>query len=80
MRCDEEHLLALLKKEVMAAQLVVEAAADQFASRHALTQQAITASLLLRERRGLHQSLAQTLERLCTLYIKRLSREYPKRP
>src|SRR5258708_6554378 len=65
MHCDEAHLLALLK-EVMAAQLVVEEAADQFAFRHALTQQAITASLLLRERQGLHRSLAQNLEQLCT--------------
>src|SRR5713101_7178826 len=64
MRCDEGHLLALLK-EVMAAQLVIEEATDQFAFRHALTQQAIYAELLLRERQGLHQSLAQTLERLC---------------
>src|SRR5260370_23897451 len=65
MQCDEAHLLALLK-EVMAAQLVVEEAADQFAFRHALTQQASTASLLLRERQGLHRSIAQTLERLST--------------
>jgi tetratricopeptide (TPR) repeat protein len=63
MQCDEAHLLALLK-EVMAAQLVVEEAIDQFAFRHALTQHAITTSLLLRERQRLHQSIAQTLERL----------------
>jgi DNA-binding CsgD family transcriptional regulator/Tfp pilus assembly protein PilF len=60
---EEEHLLALLK-EVMAAQLVVEEATDQFAFRHALTQEAITASLLLRERQGVHRSIAETLERL----------------
>ncbi len=65
MHCDEAHLLALLK-EVVAAQLVIEEAADQFAFRHALTQQAITASLLLRERQVLHRSLAQTLKQLCT--------------
>ncbi len=64
MRCDEEHLLALLK-EVIAAQLVIEEAADQFAFRHELTRQAISAGLLARERRGLHRSLAETLERLC---------------
>ena len=64
MRCDETHLLALLK-EVMAAQLVIEEAADQFAFRHALTQQAIAAALLVRERQGLHRSLAETLERIC---------------
>ncbi len=39
MRCDEKQLLVLLK-ELMAAQLVVEEAVDQFAFRHALTQQA----------------------------------------
>src|ERR1700682_6555397 len=50
----------------MTAQLVVEEAADQFAFRHALTQQAISAELLVRERQGLHRSIAQTLERLST--------------
>ncbi len=65
MHCDEAHLLDLLK-EVMAAQLVIEEAADQFAFRHALSQRAITASLLLRERQGMHRSLAQTLEGLST--------------
>ena len=65
MRCDEGQLLALLK-EVMAAHLVVEDGVDQFAFRHALTRQAISAELLLRERQGLHRNLAETLERLCT--------------
>jgi DNA-binding CsgD family transcriptional regulator/tetratricopeptide (TPR) repeat protein len=63
--CDEAHLLMLLK-EMIAAQLVVEEAAEQFAFRHALTQQAIIASLLLRERQGLHRSIVQTLERFST--------------
>jgi DNA-binding CsgD family transcriptional regulator len=63
--CDEAHLLMLLK-EMIAAQLVVEEAADQFAFRHALTQQALIASLLLRERQWLHRSIAQTLERFST--------------
>ena len=61
--CDEARLLALLK-ELVAAQLVVEEAADQFAFRHALTQQAIFAGLLVRERQALHRSIAETLERL----------------
>ncbi|GAC1422619.1 MAG: hypothetical protein NVSMB54_02210 [Ktedonobacteraceae bacterium] len=65
MHCDDAHLLTLLK-EVMTAQLVIEEAADQFAFRHALTQQAIIASLLVRERQGLHRSIAQKLERLST--------------
>jgi DNA-binding CsgD family transcriptional regulator/tetratricopeptide (TPR) repeat protein len=63
MRCDEGYLLSLLK-EMMAAQLVVEEGIDQFAFRHALTQQAIYAELLLRERQGLHRSLVEALERL----------------
>ncbi len=63
MRCDEKQLLILLK-ELMAAQLVVEEAVDQFAFRHALTQQAIVAELLLRERQELHRGLVETLERL----------------
>lgn len=70
MHCDEAHLLTLLK-EVIAAQLVIEEAADQFAFRHALTQQAISANLLVRERQGLHRIIAETLERLSTsTYLK----------
>ena len=44
---DEARLLALLK-ELIAAQLVIEEAADQFAFRHALTQESIVAELLMR--------------------------------
>jgi tetratricopeptide (TPR) repeat protein len=40
--------------------------ADQFAFRHALTQQAIYAELLVRERQTLHRTLAETLEQLST--------------
>lgn len=65
LQCEEAQLLALLK-ELIAAQLVVEEAADQFAFRHALTQEAITASLLLRERQGVHRTIVETLERLCS--------------
>src|SRR6266566_4582622 len=63
LRCDEAHLLLLLK-ELRAAQLVIEESADQFAFRHALTQQAISAELLVRERQALHRALAETLEQL----------------
>jgi len=63
--CDDERFLSLLK-EVVAAQLIIEETADQFAFRHALTQEAIVAELLLRERQGAHRSLAQALERLIT--------------
>src|SRR5262249_23766759 len=36
--------------------------ADTFAFRHALTRQAIYSQLLLRERRGLHRSIAEAIE------------------
>src|SRR2546421_1545061 len=63
MQCDEDRLLPLLK-ELVASQLVVEVSADQFAFRHALTQQAVYAGLLARERRSLHRTLAQAIEQL----------------
>ena len=62
-RYDEASLMELMK-EVMAAQLVVEESAEQFAFRHALTRQAIATGLLARERRALHGTIAQTLEQL----------------
>jgi predicted ATPase/DNA-binding CsgD family transcriptional regulator len=58
---EERQLLALMK-ELIAAQLVVEASADQFAFRHALTRQAISSQLLSRERRLLHQRIIEALE------------------
>jgi DNA-binding CsgD family transcriptional regulator len=60
---DEPHLLSLIK-ELIAAQLVVEESAEQFAFRHALTRQAIYADLLVRERKALHRRIADTIERL----------------
>jgi DNA-binding NarL/FixJ family response regulator len=63
MHCDEERLLLLIK-ELVADQLVVEVSAEQFAFRHALTQQAVYAGLLARERRALHRTLAETIEQL----------------
>ena len=59
---DEQQLLALMK-ELIAAQLVIEESADQFAFRHALTRQAIYTELLARERRALHKAIAETMER-----------------
>ena len=59
---DEQQLLALMK-ELIAAQLVIEESADQFAFRHALTRQAIYSDLLARERRALHKAIAETMER-----------------
>jgi predicted ATPase/DNA-binding NarL/FixJ family response regulator len=60
---DEDQLLTLIK-ELMAAQLVVEESEEQFAFRHALTRQAIYAVLLVRERKALHRTVAETMERL----------------
>jgi DNA-binding CsgD family transcriptional regulator len=62
---DEAELLRLIK-ELVAAQLVVEESAEQFAFRHALTRQAVYAQLLVRERKALHRTIAETLERLYT--------------
>jgi DNA-binding CsgD family transcriptional regulator/tetratricopeptide (TPR) repeat protein len=60
---DEAHMVEIMK-ELMAAQLVIEESIDQFTFRHALTRQAIYSGLLARERRALHGTIAQTLERL----------------
>ncbi len=60
---DEAQLLRLLK-ELIAAQLVVEQSAEQFAFRHALTRQAVYTQLLARERKALHRAIAETFERL----------------
>jgi predicted ATPase len=61
---DEEQELLTLMKELIAAQLVVEESEEQFAFRHALTRQAIYTQLLLRERKVLHRTLAETIEQL----------------
>src|ERR1700674_1125398 len=61
LHCDEDQLLPLMK-ELIAAQLVVEESADQFAFRHALIRQAIYSELLARELRMLHQTIAETME------------------
>jgi predicted ATPase/DNA-binding CsgD family transcriptional regulator len=59
----EQSLVELLR-ELVNAQLVVEESMEQFAFRHPLTQHAIAAGLLARERRSLHRLIAVTLERL----------------
>jgi tetratricopeptide (TPR) repeat protein len=61
--CAELELLARIK-ELIAAHLVVEESAEQFAFHHALVRQAIYTQLLARERRTLHGRIAATLERL----------------
>jgi predicted ATPase len=60
---DEQQLLTLMK-ELMAAQLVVEESEERFAFRHALTREAVYAELLVRERKKLHGTIAETMERL----------------
>jgi DNA-binding CsgD family transcriptional regulator len=60
----DEHTWLQLVKELIAAQLMVEASAEEVAFRHALTRQAIYSELLARERRMLHRSIAETIERL----------------
>jgi tetratricopeptide (TPR) repeat protein len=62
----EEATRLGLVKELIATGLMVEESADKLAFRHALTRQAIYASLLGRERRALHRKVAQTLEQLAT--------------
>jgi len=61
--CNEDELLSLIK-ELIVAQLVVEESDEQFAFRHALTRQAVYGQLLVRERKALHRTIAETLERL----------------
>jgi predicted ATPase len=60
---NEAELLPLLK-ELLAAQLVVEESAEQFAFRHALTREAIYSDLLARERQALHRTVAETMVQL----------------
>ena len=60
----KEHALLNSLKELMQARLVVQESAEQFAFRHALTRQAAYSMLMLRERRTMHQTIGDTLERL----------------
>lgn len=53
-----------LAKELIAAQLVVEASTEQFVFRHALTRQVIYSDLLGRERQALHRTIAETMMQL----------------
>lgn len=59
----ERELIQQLET-LIAAQLIVELSAERFTFRHALTRQAVYASLLVRRRRALHLRIAQTIERL----------------
>ena len=69
-----EPALLSLMRELLAAQLVVEEAPDQFAFRHALTRHTVYVSFLARERRALHAQIASTLE---TLYLGQLEAHLP---
>lgn len=60
---DEEGELLRRMKELIGQQLVVEESTDQFAFRHALTREAVYLDLLGRERRSLHQTIAEELEK-----------------
>lgn len=60
---NEQSLLQMMK-ELTAAQWIVEQSADQFAFRHALTRQAVYETLMLRERKAMHQTIGKTMERL----------------
>ena len=65
----DEAQLVLLLKELIAAHLVVEVSAEQFAFGHALTRQAVSAHLLVRERKALHRAIAETYERLYASHL-----------
>lgn len=58
----EPALTAALKR-LVDLQVLVEAGADRFAFRHALAREAIVGALLARERRALHRTIAELLER-----------------
>jgi tetratricopeptide (TPR) repeat protein len=58
---DELNLIERLK-ELIEAQLIVEAAPDLFAFRHELTREAVYSGLLQRERKVLHRMIADTVE------------------
>ena len=60
---DEGQMLQWIK-EAIAAQLVVEESAEQFAFRHTLTRQTIYSDLLARERKVLHHTIGEAMERL----------------
>lgn len=66
-----ESELFTLMKELITAQLIVEESADLFVFRHALTRQALYADLLARERKRLHQAVAQGIVRIYAPHLER---------
>ncbi len=59
---EDEKSLAQALKESIAGQMIVELSADQYAFRHALTRQVVYASLMLRERKAMHQTIGEAME------------------
>lgn len=57
---DAEMIASL--RELVGAQLIVEATADECTFRHALTREAVYSTLLKRERKPLHCKIGETLE------------------
>lgn len=62
-KMDERSMIEAVK-ELVGAQLVVEEGVDQFSFRHALTREAVYSTLLRTERKRLHQSIAESFERI----------------
>ena len=58
----EQALLNSLK-ELLQAHLVVQESDEEFAFRHALTRQAVSSMLMLRERKAMHETIGDRLER-----------------
>ncbi len=58
----DSHELETRVQELIVAQLLVEESADELAFRHELTRQAVYTSMLLRERRALHQAVGESIE------------------
>ncbi len=59
-----EQTLLHTMRELTDAQLVVQESEDTFSFRHALTREAVYASLLMRERKALHETIAEALQDL----------------
>ncbi len=66
----EQALLPYLK-ELIVSQLVIEESAEHFAFRHALTREAVYASLLRRERKQYHLLVTETMTRLYSPTLER---------
>jgi tetratricopeptide (TPR) repeat protein len=70
---DRQAILQQLR-ELMDARLVVAVTAEAFAFRHALTREAVYATLLKRQRATMHELVAETLESSCGSEAERSAR------